>query len=283
MKNKLKTFGIILLSMVGLTLLFITIIGIGNYFQGIDQKLIGNIFMVLFPMGVYFAVKIFNRKVNGLHSEKYGFGFKEFIFNFFSGICLAIGIMSLVLLITKLIFGIDIEFIGLKHDFQEPLLSLVLTLLIVGVWEEFYFRGLVFNTFLKNHFGFHLSAFISSVLFSIIHWSSFDMTETSWFWYLGIVFIGYILVYIYVYTRSIWSVVSFHFVWNLIATLMDNSENEIGLFEVSNYIEHSKIIDNITVFCLGIFLFLIVVLDKRIGGAKRIKLYIDEVTNAKTV
>lgn len=238
MKNKLKTFGIILLSMVGLIFQFITIIGIGNYFQGIDQKLIGNIFMVLFPMGVYFAVKIFNRKVNGLHIEKYGFGLKEFIFNFFSGICLAIGIMSLVLLITKLIFGIDIGFIGLKNDFQEPLLSLVLTLLIVGVWEEFYFRGLVFNTFLKNHFGFHLSAFISSVLFSIIHWSSFDMTETSWFWYLGIVFIGYILVYIYVYTSSIWSVVSFHFTWNLIATLMDDSENEIGLFEVLNQHKH---------------------------------------------
>lgn len=283
MKNKLKTSGIIILSMVGMILLFIAIIGIGNYFQGIDQKIIGNLFMGLFPMAVYFAVKIFNSKVNGLNNKKFGFGFKEFIFNYFSGIGLAIGIMSLVFLIAKLMFGIDFVFSGLKNDFQEPLLSLLLTLLIVGVWEEFYFRGLVFNTLLKNNFGFHLSAFISSVLFSIIHWSSFDMTETSWLWYIGIVFIGYILVYIYVYSGSIWSVVSFHFVWNFIAILMDNSENEIGLFEVSNYLEHSKLIDNITVVCLGILLFTILILDKRIGGSKRIKSYIDEVTAADTV
>ena len=283
MKNKLKTFGIILLSFIGLILLFLALVGTGNYFQGIDQSLIGNLFMGFFPIAIYFAVKIFNRKVNGLNSKQYGFGFKEFIFNSFLGFGLAIGITSLVLLIAELIFGIDIGFSGLKNDFQKPLLSLLLTLSIVGIWEEFYFRGLVFNTLLKNHFGFHLSAFISSILFSIIHWSSFDLTQTSWLWYIGIVFIGYIFVYVYVYTGSIWSVVSFHFVWDFIATLMDNRENEIGLFEVSNYIEHSKIIDNISVVCLGILLFFIVILDKRIGGAKRIKSYIDQVTTADTV
>lgn len=280
MKNKLKTFGRVILSMVGMILLFIIMVGIGNYFQRNGQKSIGNIFMILFPFVTYFAVKLYNRKINGLYSKHYGFGFKGFIANFFLGIGLALAVSSLVLLIAKVFIGIDFEFSGLKSDFQEPLMSLLTTLLIVGVWEEFYFRGLVFNTFLKSNFSFHLSAIISSLLFSVIHWSSFDMAETSIFWYLGVVFIGYILIYIYVYTNSIWSVVSFHFIWNFIATLMDGTENEIGLFEVSNYLEHSKSMDNIAVICLGILLLIIWALEKREVSNRRIKSYVDKITTA---
>lgn len=182
MKNKLKTFGRVILSMVGMILLFIIMVGIGNYFQR-----------------------------NGLYSKHYGFGFKGFIANFFLGIGLALAVSSLVLLIAKVFIGIDFEFSGLKNDFQEPLMSLLTTLLIVGVWEEFYFRGLVFNTFLKSNFSFHLSAIISSLLFSVIHWSSFDMAETSIFWYLGVVFIGYILIYLCLYKlHMVCSFFSFH-------------------------------------------------------------------------
>lgn len=278
MKTKLQTFGTILLSMVGMTLLFILIVGIGNYFQGIGQKTIGNVFMAIFPIATYFVVTLFNRKINKLNDNQCGFGFKHFISNFFLGIGLALVTLLVILLITKAFIDIDIELSGLKNDFQTPLVSLLTTLFIVGVWEEFYFRGLVFNTLLKGNFGFHLSALISSILFSVIHWSSFDMAETSWFWYLGIVFMGYILVYIYVLTDSIWSVVSFHFFWNFIATLLDGNENEIGLIKVSNYLEYSKSIDNVTVICLGIFLLVILVLAKTKAGNGRIKSYRNKIT-----
>jgi len=45
--------------------------------------------------------------------------------------------------------------------------------------------------------------------------------------------------------------------------LMDNRENEIGLFEVSNYIEHSKKIDDITVICLGLILGIVFFLSRK--------------------
>ena len=45
--------------------------------------------------------------------------------------------------------------------------------------------------------------------------------------------------------------------------LMDNRENEIGFFEVSNYIEHSKKIDEITVVCLGLILGIVFSIKKR--------------------
>ena len=45
--------------------------------------------------------------------------------------------------------------------------------------------------------------------------------------------------------------------------LMDNRENEIGFFEVSNYIEHSKKIDEITVVFLGLILGIVFSLSKK--------------------
>jgi membrane protease YdiL (CAAX protease family) len=283
MKNIFKTFGIVILSIIGMIILFIVVIGVGNYFQRIDQNLVGNIFMFLFPMSVYFAVRIFNKKVNRLNSETYGFGFRNFVGNTLQGIGLAIAIMAVVVLIAKMVFGIQVEFMGLKNDFQSPLLSLLATLVIVGIWEEFYFRGLLFNTFLKNDFGFHLSALFSSLLFSVIHWSSFDMTKTSWLWYLGIVFIGYIFVYIYTYTNSIWSVVFFHVAWNFIAELMDNNENKIGLFQISNYSEYSKTVDNITVVCLGLILGIILILTRKGKFFNKIKSFENKITTANSV
>ena len=243
--------------------LFITLVGIGNYFQSIDLHIVGNIFMLLFPVAVYFAVKIFNKRINKLNSKTYGFGFNKFASTFLLGVGLALALQTFVLLISNLFFGVEIEFNGFKNDFEKPLLNLLTSLILVGIWEEFYFRGLVFNTFLKTSFGFHVSALISSLLFSIVHWFSFDMAESSWLWYLGIVFLGYLIVFIYTYTKSIWSVVSFHFIWNFMTYLMDNRENEIGLFEVSNYIEHSKKIDDITVICLLLILGIVFFLTRK--------------------
>ena len=76
MKQKLKTIGIILLSMIGMIILFIGVVGIGNYFQSIGQKIIGNLFMILFPILTYLSVKTFNKKINNLNSSSYGFHFK---------------------------------------------------------------------------------------------------------------------------------------------------------------------------------------------------------------
>lgn len=61
---------------------------------------------------------------------------------------------------------------------------------------------------------------------------------------------------------------------------MDGTENEIGLFEVSNYLEHSKSMDNIAVICLGILLLIIWALEKREVCNSRIKSYVDKITTA---
>ncbi|MBV7440343.1 CPBP family intramembrane metalloprotease [Weeksellaceae bacterium TAE3-ERU29] len=263
MKRKVIVLGILLLSVIGMAGLFIGIILLANHIKVLGYKQLGNICMISFPLIVYFGVRLFNRKINKLKAKDYGFGFKNFIKNALTGIGLALIINVIVLLTAYLFFGIQINFMGLKEGFEKPLISLLMTMLVVGVWEEFYFRGLIFNTLLKNKFGFHTSALISSLIFSIVHWSSFDMNETSYFWYVGIVFIGYLLVYLYVYTHSIWSVAFFHFMWDILATLINNNENKIGVFEVQNYTKHAITIDNIYVVYLGIILVTILFISRK--------------------
>lgn len=280
MNSKIKTVGIIFLSMLSMMLLFVGIVGIGNYFHGIDRKVVGNIFMFLFPLATYVAVILFNAKVNGLSMKNCGFGFKKFLQNSLLGLGLCVVLIVFFLLMATLFSGIEVQFSGLNDNFHKPLLGLLSTLIIVGFWEEFYFRGLVFNTLVKNNFGFHSAALISSILFSIIHWSSFDMNETSWLWYIGIVEIAYILVYMYSYTNSIWYVVFFHFLWNAFAQLVDDSQNEIGLIAIKNYTAQSKILDDIMVACLGVILILLWI--RKVEGSKKIKSYLNQLIFAPT-
>jgi len=254
MKTKLVTIGKILLSTIGVMAIFTAIIGTGNYLQSHSFKYIGNILMIFFPIAVYGYVYLLNKKINGLALSDYGFTFRKFFKNTVVGFFWATAIIALSTLGVIFLLGCTIEFAPLKENFAKPLVSLVSILVIVGIWEEFFFRGFVFNTLVKAKFGFHWSALISALLFSVIHWSSFDMDETSWLWYVGIIFLGYLLVVMYTLTKSIWSAVSFHFFWNLYSSLMDGNENEIGVFSISNYAVYSKNIDDITVITIGLVL-----------------------------
>lgn len=273
MKQKLKSLGWIILSVAAMLIIFIGLVGIGNYFQGIEQKMLGNLFMLSFPVATYFYVRFFNKKVNKLNARQYGFHFKSFFKNIVLGLGLALIILAIYFIIVEVFFGISVQFMGFKPNFETALLQLLITYALVGIWEEFFFRGLVFNTLVKGGFKFHTAAIISAILFSIIHFSSFDMTETSPLWYFGIVFIGYILVYIYTYTNSIWSVISFHFLWNCLATLMDDADNQIGILEVGNYAEHAIMLDNIMVVLLGIILALLLLSGKKITNSTSLKTY----------
>jgi len=263
MKYKIFIIGKILLSAIGVMTLFAAIIGLGNYLQSINYKYIGNFFMMLFPVSVYGYVGYLNKKINKLSLADYGFTAHRLIQNLGLGFIVSTVIMGAVLLASGPILGSTVEFMPLKENFLSPLISLAAMAIIVGVWEEFYFRGFVFNTLVNAKFGFHISALVSSLLFSILHWTSFDMDETSWLWYIGIVLIGYILVVIYTLSKSIWSVVAFHFLWNFYATLLDSEENEIGLSSIKNYAGGSKSIDNLTVIILATALALLLLFSHR--------------------
>ena len=258
MKTKLKTLGVILLTTLGVGILVLIFTGSGSYAQKHLNEWIGNAIKLLMPISIFFYVLIFNKKYNRLSGNTIGFYPHKFIKNIVLGITLALVILLIAFIVATILFGVQFEFIAIKPDFGKPLLGLIMTNIIIGVWEESYFRGLVLNTLLKNNFGFHISLLISSLLFSILHWGSFNMAETSYFSYIGIVFLGYIFAILYIYFNSIWIVVSFHFFWDVIAQFIsDPKDNKIGLIGINDYALNSKNVDNAEVLVLGVFLGLL--------------------------
>jgi uncharacterized protein len=255
MKPKLKTLGVILLATVAVGILVKIFAGIESLAQKHLNEWIENAIMLLMPISVFLSVLIFNKKYNRLSGSVIGFYPHQFPKNIVWGITLAFVILLIAFIVASILFGVQFEFTVLKPDWGKPLLGLLMTNVIIGVWEESYFRGLVLNTLLKNNFGFHISLLISALLFSILHWGSFNMDETSYFSYIGIVFLGYIFALLYLYFNSIWIVISFHFFWDVIARFIsDPKDNNLGLMGIKDYALNSKKVDNAEVLVLGVFL-----------------------------
>ncbi|MES2779575.1 MAG: type II CAAX endopeptidase family protein [Bacteroidota bacterium] len=99
------------------------------------------------------------------------------------------------------------------------LLSTILTQAVVGSYEEIIFRGLLFLGLLIRSKNLFISAFLSAVLFSLIHFQSYSLTH-HWYTHLGIVSIGMVLGYIYFITKSLWAPIALHFANNFFGHIL---------------------------------------------------------------
>lgn len=227
---------------------------LSKYLKGLGYYFIGNVFSLSIVVVTIIGVVLFNRKYNGLKPKKYGFHFNRIWGHCLQAFSIVTLIIAIVLYVANTLFDIPIDWMWLHDNYGKPLILSLVATLAIAIWEEVFFRGLIFTTLYNNKFDFHQSALISSLLFSVLHWSSFDMQIISWFWYLGITIIGYILVLLYVHTNSIWTPIFFHFFWNFFVELMEDGENKIGLYSIPNYDQYGKSVDNIEVFFLGMAL-----------------------------
>jgi len=84
---------------------------------------------------------------------------------------------------------------------------IVVTAVVAPVCEEVYFRGFLYSAFRKN-FGVAIGIFLSSLLFALAHMELYS--------FIPIMFIGWILAYIFEKTKSIFTVIILHSVYNLI-------------------------------------------------------------------
>jgi membrane protease YdiL (CAAX protease family) len=116
----------------------------------------------------------------------------------------------------------------LLHSFHPvDVVLLIFTLAVIPAFcEEVFFRGLLlpfFGDWLKNR---HAGVWISAVLFTVLH---FSVTQ-----FLPILFMGVVLGYIYVWTRSIWAPVLVHFLNNASTVLfhrLSEQYPDISLFK----------------------------------------------------
>jgi membrane protease YdiL (CAAX protease family) len=114
-------------------------------------------------------------------------------------------------LALKYFFGIDapsskIEQLISNNNISSNILIAV-TAVVAPFCEEIYFRGFLYQAF-KRNFGVLAGLFLSSLLFSLAHLEMYS--------FVPIMAIGWLLAYIFEKTKSIFTVIIIHSVYNLI-------------------------------------------------------------------
>lgn len=253
----LKLIGLVTLSLAAILLLYFGIELITDYLYDEGYTVLSILSNATMAVAVYFLVRILNKKVNGLSVSDYGFTANGLVKNFLLGVSITIGITSVILLSAYLLSDIRLEFIGLSDDWLLPLIEFTMIHLVVGIWEEMYFRGLLVNTLLKKNISFIATGILTSLLFTLLHFFSFDLATITPFWMIAVFCLSQVLLYSYILTRSIWTPIGIHFSWDFIFTSFEADENDFGLLHIKNYEENTLLIDNITVVVAVIVLVMI--------------------------
>jgi membrane protease YdiL (CAAX protease family) len=108
--------------------------------------------------------------------------------------------------------GLDfLEEMLLFSSTAEIIISSAAVVLLVPIWEEFFFRGFIHNA-LRNRLGMWTAIFISSLMFGAFHLIPLQI--------LGAFLLGLPLAWAYEKSGSLWLVIYMHALNNLLAVLL---------------------------------------------------------------
>jgi|GEM_PF-6878166 len=128
--------------------------------------------------------------------------------------------MALMILGFVLFIGIT-QYLGIgrytlaRATAGRFVLTAVVTYIGVGVWEEFFFRGYLYNTL--TDYGKPAAYIVSILVFAFIHFSeeSLELSRV-----LDLLLVSFMLTYVYDRTGSIWPGVILHGAWDLFNMLL---------------------------------------------------------------
>lgn len=92
------------------------------------------------------------------------------------------------------------------------LINILVVALLAAIAEEFFFRGIVQQTILKISNNIHIAVWVSAIIFSFIHFQFYGFFPR--------IFLGALLGYIFVWSRSLWLPIIIHFINNAAAILL---------------------------------------------------------------
>jgi hypothetical protein len=194
------------------------------------------VFTLFMLMGSIAVVAIFRKWIDRESFKSLGFGLKnvsrELIIGFLMGVVL-------ITLGFVILLGIhEISFVGTNLNAVNLLLSIVL-FVAVGINEELLFRGYILGNFMLS-MNRWVALLVSSVVFSLLHMGNANF---DWFSFLCILLAGILLGLPYIYTKSLWLPIAFHFSWNFF-------QGTIYGFNVSgnteyNLIQQSRVSDTL--------------------------------------
>jgi len=95
-------------------------------------------------------------------------------------------------------------------EFNIVIATTLLMHLFVSMSEEILVRGIIFQA-LAEKFGYVISAIVTSVIFSLMHYFN---PNIDWLSFFNIVIAGLLFSLMLVKTGSLWMPITFHFFWN---------------------------------------------------------------------
>lgn len=149
--------------------------------------------------------------------EKFQFSITNFITICFMGIIVKYFVSLINFVIILLLNRCNIILkeqqivnIFLSSDFLNMILYIIMIVFFAPIVEEFVFRFFLYNRVLKKRFTIYISAIISSLIFSVIH---YNLQGATAFFLIGI-------VNCYLYEKNgYWAAVANHFIFNLISVI----------------------------------------------------------------
>lgn len=198
----------------GMTLVSIIEISTGEVSVEIDMGSISNPWMFLMTQGLgtaggiagtLVAWRAINKK-NPLELGLRGQG-KDFMFGLLLG-AVSISMIFFLLLATGNV--------TMLHSFLSPEFSMftftyLILFILVGFFEELFFRGYVMKTMASRGNKKWVIYVVSAVIFSIIHGAN---PNVSIFGLINIALVGLLFAYMFDVTKSLWLPIGYHITWN---------------------------------------------------------------------
>lgn len=136
-------------------------------------------------------------------------GFRGKPGDFFFGLLL--GALSIAVIFGILFITNQVEVIGTKPNITTFTFVYIAVFVLVGFFEETFFRGYIMRSMQKNNNPTWLIYIVSAVLFSLVHLSNPNVAALG---LINIFFVGILFAYMFDKTGSLWLPIGYHITWN---------------------------------------------------------------------
>ncbi|WP_445491244.1 lysostaphin resistance A-like protein [Niallia sp. 03133] len=129
------------------------------------------------------------------------------------GAGLLLGMASIIIIFVVLLVTNNIKLIHsiTKPAFTSYTVSFLLVFILVGFFEEIFFRGYVMSTMENRGNPKWLIYVVSAILFSVMHVTN---PNVGIFGLINIMLVGFLFAYMYDATKSLWLSIGYHITWN---------------------------------------------------------------------
>lgn len=132
---------------------------------------------------------------------------KDLLFGLFLG-AISITLIFLLLLVTG-----NIELLNTLSEpkFSAFTISFLIMFILVGFFEEIFFRGYVMKVMASRGNKQWVIYIISAIIFSAVHGTNPNVSVIG---LINIVFVGLLFAYMFIKTNSLWLPIGYHITWN---------------------------------------------------------------------